>query len=145
MKVRNRKRCPCEGQTLDRLIQPVMLGLLARSPQNGYRVHAQISRMPAFKAHPPNAAGVYLHLRELERRGLLAGSLGPPARGPVSRRFRLTAAGRACLDRWAHTLERHVQCVAQIRALIEESRGKRGETSACACARASNARAKAGR
>lgn len=42
--------CPCKGGTLDRLIQPAILAVLAEGPLHGYRLAARISEIPGFAA-----------------------------------------------------------------------------------------------
>ena len=111
-------KCPCRGQTLDRLVQPALLAFLARKPQNGYHLLGQLAQMPMFRASPPNAAGVYRHLKDMEKRGLLRGAWNLSVNGPASRRFQLTAEGRACLKVWALTLDDYVKNLGRMRVLI---------------------------
>jgi PadR family transcriptional regulator, regulatory protein PadR len=115
------RMCPCHGQTLDRLVQPALLAFLRRRPASGYRLLQQLAQMPMFRDSPPNAAGVYRHLKDMERRGLLRGAWNLSATGPASRRFQLTATGRDCLKSWAHTLDEHYKNLAHLRKLLGRS------------------------
>ena len=39
--------CPCSGVTLDKLIQPAILAVLASEPSHGYRIAGESARCPA--------------------------------------------------------------------------------------------------
>ena len=51
--------CPCDGKTLDRLIQPAILVVLADGPLHGYRLVERIGKLPGFSGQKPDASGVY--------------------------------------------------------------------------------------
>ncbi|MEA4856368.1 MAG: helix-turn-helix transcriptional regulator [Solidesulfovibrio sp.] len=105
--------CPCTGKSLIRLVRPAVLTVLAGEPLHGYEVLRRIAPLRLFRGHPPDAAGVYRALRDMEAEGLLHGNWDLPEQGPAKRRFALTARGLACLAKWEDTLSEH-------RAALEE-------------------------
>lgn len=99
--------CPCDGGTLDRLIQPAIFVVLADGPLHGYRLTERISKLPGFVGQKPDVSGVYRFLKSMERRGLVASSWDASEKGPARKSYRLTAAGADCLRRWVKTLENY--------------------------------------
>lgn len=97
--------CPCAGGTLDRLIQPAILAILADEPLHGYRVAERLGRMPSFAGQRPDVSGVYRFLKAMERKELVVGSWDLSTSGPAKKPYRITPAGRRCLRRWVATLE----------------------------------------
>jgi DNA-binding PadR family transcriptional regulator len=94
--------CSCAGAKLDRLLQPVILAILAAESLNGYRVGKHLETIPAFKNRKPDISGLYRTIRELEQRGLIAQSAG--SKEPRSRVYHITSLGNVCLKRWVKTL-----------------------------------------
>jgi DNA-binding PadR family transcriptional regulator len=97
--------CSCEGGTLDRLIQPAILVVLADGPLHGYRLAERIGDLPGFTGQKPDASGVYRFLKTMERKGLVASSWDLSENGPAKRSYQITPAGQHCLHRWIKTLE----------------------------------------
>ncbi len=93
------EECPCAGRTLDKLIQPAILVVLAEGPLHGYRLAERIGELSMFGGQKPDASGVYRFLKTMERRGMVASSWGtlPPAMdhdaGGVPRGDRLVTQG----------------------------------------------------
>ena len=98
--------CPCEGQTLDRLIQPAILVVLAGGPPHGYRLVERIGKMPGFSGQKPDASGVYRFSKTMERKELVAASWNISDTGPAKKSYRITPAGRQCLT-WIQTLDNY--------------------------------------
>lgn len=115
------EHCPCMGVTLDKLIQPAILTILAREGLHGYRIAERLADMPLLEGHKPDVSGVYRALRGMEERGLVVASWDVSARGPAKRLYHLTAAGRACLSHWADTLERHRAAIGRLLALAQQA------------------------
>jgi PadR family transcriptional regulator PadR len=99
------RKCPCQGETLDRLVQPMILLLLSRRPSSGYRLLQALTETPMFRGQKPDAAGVYRCLQGMATRGLVKGAWQLPKRGPAQRAYKLTPEGSRCLDRWVKTLD----------------------------------------
>ena len=97
--------CPCNGGTLDRLIQPAVLVVLAHAPLHGYRLVERISELPGFKGQKPDASGVYRFLKTMEGKGLVTSSWDISESGPAKKSYQITSAGGECLHRWIRTLE----------------------------------------
>jgi PadR family transcriptional regulator PadR len=97
--------CPCEGGTLDKLVQPAILIVLSEGPLHGYGLAERISQMPMFGGHKPDGAGIYRFLKTMEAKGLVASSWDTSQPGPARRVCSITPAGEGCLRSWVKTLE----------------------------------------
>ena len=86
--------CPCTGATLDKLIQPAILAVLADGPIHGYGLAERLGVMPAFAGEKPDVSGVYRFLKAMERRGLVSSSWDLSENGPAKKTYAITAAGR---------------------------------------------------
>jgi DNA-binding PadR family transcriptional regulator len=104
--------CPCSGGTLDRLIQPAILLVLAEQPLHGYRLAERIGEMPMFRAAKPDGSGIYRFLRTMERKGFVAAFWDTSRAGPAKRCYEITPSGERCLRRWIETLEEYRDSVA---------------------------------
>ena len=100
--------CACSGVHLPKLVQPLMLAVLAREPLHGYAIAQRLAREEDMHlGEPPDHSGVYRLLRGMERRGLLSSRLAESESGPARREYALTDLGRACLTRWSESLSRY--------------------------------------
>ncbi|MBM4092671.1 MAG: PadR family transcriptional regulator [Planctomycetes bacterium] len=97
--------CPCAGGTLDKLIQPAILVILARGSLHGYRIVEQLGDMKILGGHKPDASGVYRFLKMMETKGLVVSSWDTSQAGPAKRVYQVTASGQSCLCQWITTLE----------------------------------------
>lgn len=97
--------CPCEGGSLDKLIQPAILIVLSDGPLHGYGLAERLSEMPMFGGHKPDGAGIYRFLKSMESKGLVASQWDTSQRGPARRSYEITAGGERCLRKWLTTLE----------------------------------------
>ena len=116
--------CPCTGGTLDRLIQPAILAVLAQGPLHGYRLAERIGAMPGFAGHKPDVSGVYRFLKTMERKGLVVSSWDVSEAGPAKKCYRIAPAGRKCLGEWVKTLEKYRDGIS---ALLDAARKATGE------------------
>lgn len=99
--------CPCAGRTLDKLIHPAVLVVLAEGPLHGYRLAERIGESFTFGGQRPDASGVYRSLKTMEAKGLVASSWTLSDTGPAKRSYQLTPAGERCLQQWITTLEEY--------------------------------------
>ena len=99
--------CPCQGGTLDRLIQPAILLVLTEGPLHGSRLAKRIGAMPGLGAERPDVSGVYRSLKAMDRRGLVVSTWDFAEAGPAKKSYRITPAGRRCLRLWVKTLEEY--------------------------------------
>jgi poly-beta-hydroxybutyrate-responsive repressor len=99
--------CPCAGGTLDKLIQPAILTILAGGEMHGYGLAERLSEMPLFDGGKPDASGVYRFLKAMEAKGLVTSSWDTSESGPARRTYRITAAGETCLRTWVGTLQKY--------------------------------------
>lgn len=97
--------CPCAGATLDKLIQPAILAVLAEGPLHGYKLSERIGKLPMHGGRRPDVSGVYRFLKTMERKGLVVSTWDVSGSGPAKKCYEITPAGRECLGRWIQTLE----------------------------------------
>ena len=117
--------CPCVGGTLDKLVQPAVLAVLAEGPMHGYRLAQRLGAMPSFAGHKPDPSGVYRHLKSMGGRGLVVFSWDSSQAGPAKRIYRITPEGQRCLDRWVRTLERYRQTITALLGTARRAAKKR--------------------
>lgn len=101
----NFDRCPCAGATLDKLIQPAILAVLAEGPLHGYKLAQRIGKLPMHGGRRPDVSGVYRFLKAMQRKGLVVSNWDVSGSGPAKKCYEITSAGRECLARWIRTLE----------------------------------------
>lgn len=99
--------CPCAGGSLDRLVQPAILVILAEGPAHGYRLAKRIGEMPMFGGTKPDGSGVYRFLKAMESKGLVISSWDTSRGGPAKRIYQVTEAGECCLRTWVGTLQEY--------------------------------------
>lgn len=99
--------CSCDGGTLDRLIQPAILVVLASGPLHGYRLVERMGELPGFAGRKPDASGVYRFLKTMEEKGLVTASWDTSASGPARKSYQMTPSGGQCLQRWIGTLKNY--------------------------------------
>lgn len=99
--------CPCGGNSLDRLVQPSVLTVLADGPIHGYRIAERLREMGVCCGRAPDMAGIYRTLQWMEQKGFVVSSWETAERGPAKKSYELTPAGRECLAHWIETLEEY--------------------------------------
>ena len=115
------RTCACEGQTLDRLLQPTVMTILSKGPLHGYALVDRLKDSPLMKGAKPDGTGVYRLLGTLETLGMVTHCLTGSDLGPSKRVFELTDAGRDCLTTWICTLENYRQGIDQLIQLMREA------------------------
>lgn len=123
--------CPCAGATLDKLLQPAILTLLASQELHGYRIAQQVAEMPLFQGLKPDVSGVYRFLRTMEARGFVEASWDLSDRGPAKRLYTLTPDGRRCLSRWILTLTHYREAIGGLLAMAKGASRGSGQRRAC--------------
>jgi len=111
-------QCACSGRTLDRLLRPAVLALLARGKSHGYDLAQRLQDVELFAEIPPDTSGVYKALKSMEEEGLVSASWELGDAGPAKRRYALTKDGKACLKRWAETLENYRNQIDGLLAIL---------------------------
>lgn len=145
MKNENAK-CACQGGTLTRFVQPIILFSLAEAPDHGYELLQKISKTDLWNDAPPDAAGVYRVLRDMEKRGLVRSHLDPDSKAGMGKRvFEISEEGRACMSNWVDTLEQYRRGIDQVIVHLREALNDRpaaGQDSkasiSCCCKKATD-------
>ncbi len=115
-------KCACQGATLTRFIQPILLFCLAETPDHGYNLLQKIAKTELWKDTPPDAAGVYRVLRDMEKRGLVSSYIDPDSKAAREKRvFRITEDGLACMRHWVDTLEAYRRGIDQVIDCLREA------------------------
>ena len=117
----DKRCCACEGHTLDRLLQPTVMALLARGPQHGYALVEQLSTSPLLDGVQPDDTGVYRLLKALEGQGLVSHKVAGSELGPSKRIYELTKSGRNCLKKWIATLDDYQRAVAKLVKMLRKT------------------------
>lgn len=118
-------KCPCSGSNLDKLIQPMILTILAQEDLYGYKIVQRIAESPMFKGQKPDGTGVYRSLKAMEQRGLVLSSWSLADTGPAKLFYHLTNEGEECLAHWIDTLEEYRQIIGW---MLEEAHHVYAET-----------------
>ena len=116
--------CPCEGQTLDRHLQPMILGCLAAGPEHGYALAERLSRSPLMNGCRPDRPGVYRSLVAMERQELIKHVVTVSASGPAKRLYRVTPAGKVCLGKRIDTPEHYHEGIGRLVAMLREANSR---------------------
>lgn len=112
-------QCACSGRTLDRLLRPAVLALLAREKTHGYNVVQKLKELETFSEAPPDTSGVYKALKSMEEEGLISSSWEFGESGPAKKQYALTKDGKACLKRWAETLQAYRAQIDELLAILD--------------------------
>ena len=105
-------RCGCVTDAKQGAVRPALIEgaleaalllVLAKAEGYGYELATELKRRELLPS-PVLPARVYETLHRLEIDGAVTSHEEPSAIGPDRRRYRLTAAGRERLDRWAEAL-----------------------------------------
>jgi DNA-binding PadR family transcriptional regulator len=85
-----------------RIVQEVLLALLAAEPAHAYRLRAEVALALGPLAAAMNEGQVYVTLTRLEKSGLVSSVRAAQSDRPDRKVYALTAAGRDRLTTWLH-------------------------------------------
>ena len=108
------EECSCTGGTLDRLVQPAILVVLAEGPMHGYLLAERIGAMPILGGQKPDVSGIYRFLKMMESKGIVTSAWDLSESGPAKKSYQITAAGQQCLDVWIKTLEGYRHGISEL-------------------------------
>ncbi|MDR0869649.1 MAG: helix-turn-helix transcriptional regulator, partial [Planctomycetaceae bacterium] len=103
--------CPCAGATLDKLLQPAVLAVLAEESLHGYELTKRIGEIQGFLDAVPDMSGIYRTLKTMEERGLVQSDWNVCKGERAKRIYSVTEKGKLCLEHWQETLRQHGQAV----------------------------------
>ncbi len=90
---------PFQGYQL-RVVQEVLLALLAKEASHGYQLRARLQLALGPLAEALNAGQIYVTLNRLEKAGLVTSERVGQTDRPDRKVYELTAAGRARVTEW---------------------------------------------
>ena len=114
-------QCPCVGATLDKLVQPAILAILAKGPLHGYELTKRIGEIPHFLDEPPDVSGVYRMLKALETRGMVTSDWDISQNRRPKRLFTITDNGRQCLEHWDSTLRSYHRAIGSLQKTVQKA------------------------
>ena len=87
-----------------------------------YDLLQKIARTQLWQDAPPDAAGVYRVLRDMESRGLIRSHMDSASKAAIGKRvFEITDAGRICMKNWIETLEQYRRGIDEVILHLRES------------------------
>jgi len=119
--MKRKRTCPCEGQTLDHLLQPTVMALLVEGPLHGYALIERLRDSPLMKGNAPDRMGVYRLLNRLEEQGMVSHAWCESDQGPSRRLYELTSSGQKCLIKWIDTLDGYRKDIGRLITIMRKS------------------------
>jgi len=116
-----KRPCACEGDTLDRLLQPAVMALLAECPMHGYAIVERLKDSPLLKGKKPDRTGLYRLLDLLEEQGVATRRETRSEVGPAKHVYELTDLGMDCLAKWVNTLDNYQKAIAELVAMMRKT------------------------
>ncbi len=113
--------CPCSGKNLPRLLQPMIMALLTQEKLHGYRIQELLEQQGMFRNQPPDMAGVYRVLRNMEQEGLVFCEWELQPTGTPRKQYAVTEKGKNCLGQWRRTLTEYQASVAAVIELLNQA------------------------
>jgi len=131
MPMKFESNCPCTGSSLEKLVQPALLAILAGKTCHGYGIKKKIGSLLYGETESPKAPSIYKALNFLETTELVTSSWDTDQKGPAKRLYAITPKGRACLETWATTLTRYSDTLARLLLLICKATTPKKKTCCC--------------
>lgn len=116
--VTNTLKCSCKGYNLDKLLQPVLLTLLAVRDLHGYMIIQELIKKDLFQGENIDSTGIYRTLKTLEDKGLVSSKWDTESLGTAKKIYTINSEGRICLNNWIKTLENYK---GTIETIIEDA------------------------
>ena len=113
--------CPCVGATLDKLVQPAVLAILAKGPLHGYELARKVGEIPHFLDEAPDVSGIYRMLKTLEARGIVTSDWDISQDGRPKRLFTITSKGKQCLAHWNDTLKDYHKTIGALLKTVQKA------------------------
>ena len=113
--------CPCVGATLDKLVQPAILAILAEGPLHGYELAKTIGEIPHFLDEAPDVSGIYRMLKTLEARGIVTSDWDISQGSRPKRLFTITDQGLQCLSLWCDTLRTYHKTIGSLLKAVQKA------------------------
>lgn len=114
------RRCPCNGDNLERFIQPVILIILSHGSCSGYSVVKQMASYALLQNSPPDPTGIYRQLKQMEEKGSICSIHYPDENGNVKKHYQITSDGLQCLSNWSNTLIDYKNSITQLLLDIDD-------------------------
>ena len=109
------------GGTLDKLVQPTVLAILAKGSLHCYELARQVGLLQQFSETPPDVSGVYRTLKTLESRGLVTSGWDSTHGGQSRRLFTITDRGQRSLANWHIALQNYHKSIGLLLKTMKKS------------------------
>lgn len=116
------QKCACNGSTLTRFVQPVILLLLNDGPDHGYGLLQKLPKTALWRGEAPDPSGFYRALKDMEKRGLISSTVIADEETVIGkRRFAITDTGLECMCHWYDTLTDYRQGIDELIVALEKA------------------------
>ncbi len=99
--------CPCSGGNLPKLMQPILLSIVAQAPLHGYVIAQRVMQTGLFGNQSPDVTGIYRMLKSMVNDGVLEQKEVESPVGPTRKLYTVTPLGRECIKHWILSLSAH--------------------------------------
>lgn len=99
--------CPCSGGNLPKLMQPILLSIVAQAPLHGYAIAQHVMQTGLFGSQSPDVTGIYRMLKSMVNDGVLEQKESESPVGPPRKLYTVTPLGRECIKHWIISLSAH--------------------------------------
>ncbi len=100
----NDEKCACRGSFLDKLLQPVLLVVLSKGENHGFKIINDIKESGMVSGDSLDPAGLYRTLKRMESAGLVTSRWDVETDAKPKRIYAITEEGSHCLAIWKNTL-----------------------------------------
>ena len=112
-----KEKHPCQGDYLDKLIQPIVLSLICEEPSHGF--HLLNRMLERGLAEDADATGFYRTLQKLESAGKLNAEWEICPGQKPRKVYTITEKGLRCLQNWQATLKNYSVHVVKVSGLVD--------------------------
>jgi len=112
-------KCSCQGNFLEKFVQPFILMQLYKNKQHGFSIYMKLLESDIMDYSGIDPGGVYRTLNKMEAAGLLLSDWHTSNESAQPRRvYEITEEGKQCLLFWGKTLDKYKDEVSKFSQAI---------------------------
>lgn len=111
--IKAKVKCSCEGDNLDKLLQPQILTILSNEALHGYVIIQKLEDK-LLQGEKIDRTGVYRTLKILEDKDLVSSEWDVEGNGAAKKIFKINLSGEKCLANWIDTLDGYQKKIDKI-------------------------------